>query len=333
MFDRLTPTHVFDTYWRFANERQNVYLRKLSNPNGPWTDDPILQTYRFTNPYRATDRVSQYLIGSVQYDIKRSQSPQEVFFRTILFKIFNKIETWEALEKSLGNISWQSADQSAILNVLNQLKAKQSIYSAAYIMSSPPFGHKFKHENHIAMLWQMMNDGLPGKIAQSQNIEEIYNMILAYPGMGKFLAFQYTIDINYSSITDHGESGYVVAGPGAIDGISKCFIDTGGLSAQDVIYAVTDNQSREFDRLGIDFPGLFGRPLQPIDCQNLFCEISKYSRVAHPEVAGIAGRTRIKQKYTASPDKFPNVFFPPKWEIDTPNFTMEKPSASQFSLL
>src|SRR3546814_2022896 len=68
-------------------------------PNGPWTDDPILRTYRFTNSFRAADRVSQYPIREIQYDSARSPDPAEVIFRTLLFKIFNKVETWELLEK------------------------------------------------------------------------------------------------------------------------------------------------------------------------------------------------------------------------------------------
>ena len=31
-------------------------------PEGPWTEDPILDRYKFCNTYRAADRVSQYLI-------------------------------------------------------------------------------------------------------------------------------------------------------------------------------------------------------------------------------------------------------------------------------
>ncbi len=52
---------VMDTYWRFAHERQQVYFKRLQDPVGPWTDDPIIGRYRFTNAYRASDRVSQYL--------------------------------------------------------------------------------------------------------------------------------------------------------------------------------------------------------------------------------------------------------------------------------
>ena len=36
----------------------------------------------------------------------------------------------------------------------------------------------------------------------------------------------------------------------------------------------------EFERLGMKFQSLWGRSLQLIDCQNVFCEVSKYARVA-----------------------------------------------------
>ena len=80
---------------------------------------------------------------------------------------------------------------------------------------------------------------------------------------------------------------------------------------------VTEYQEYELERHGLSFHNLFGRRLQPIDCQNLFCEISKYARVAHPEIKGKAGRTQIKQKYDCE-DKLPVIkpYFPPMWGIN-----------------
>ena len=78
---------------------------------------------------------------------------------------------------------------------------------------------------------------------------------------------------------------------------------------------MAETQEAHFERLGLNFGGLRGRPLQLIDCQNLFCEVDKYARVAHPEVAGISGRSRIKQKFTAANQPMP-AWFPPKWGIN-----------------
>ncbi len=321
MIRSLPRSEVYDTYWRFAAERQAIYYRRQVDPEGPWTDDPILQRYRFTNAYRVADRVSQYLVREVQYRTDRSPAPAELFFRTMLFKIFNKIETFELLERHLGPISWQATDLREIARVLDHAVASnQKIYSAAYIMPSPAFGHARKHRNHLAMLHRMMDESLPGRLAAARSLEDAYQLLLGYPGLGPFLAFQYAIDLNYSELLNFEEREFVVAGPGALDGLVKCFGTAALERPQAMIHEMAERQDEEFSRLGLTFDGLYGRPLQPIDCQNLFCEISKYTRVAHPTVLGTSGRTRIKQVYKPSslePAKRP--FFPPKWRLEVPD--------------
>ena len=111
------------------------------------------------------------------------------------------------------------------------------------------------------------------------------------------------------------ESEFVVPGPGALDGIRKCFADRGGLGEAEIVKFMADVQDREFDRLGIDFRSLWGRRLQLIDCQNLFCEVDKYARVVHPDIAGLSGRTRIKQKFAAKSSPI-HYWYPPKWGIN-----------------
>ena len=332
MLGMLAPTLVYDSYWYFAAERQAIYYRRLRDPIGPWTEDAILGRYRFTNAFRSADRVSQYLIRDVQYHPDRSAAPAELFFRTLLFKIFNRIETFELIERMIGPVSWQSSSLDLIADILDRAVAgRQPIYSAAYIMPAPAYGHTRKHRNHLAMLAAMMADNLPGRLMGAKSLEEAYRLILAYPGLGRFLAFQYVIDLNYSELLNFDEAEFVVAGPGALDGIAKCFGTKGIEKPEQVIYAMTERQDEEFARLGLRFDGLFGRSLRPIDCQNLFCEISKYARVAHPEVAGASGRTRIKQKYDsrgAAPPSQP--YFPPKWNLDVPwNRSLQAP---QFAL-
>jgi len=312
----MTPTAVFDTYWWFAAERQSIYERRLTDPRGPWTQDRILREWRFTNAFRASDRVSQYLISNVQYAGHRSQAPDEVFFRTMLFKLFNKIETWELIEREIGPVSWQSIDLSKVDQVLHDALARgDRIYSAAYIMPAPKLSRDRKHSNHLALLEMMMQDGLPARINKAGSLRSVYDLIKPFPGLGSFLAFQYAIDLNYSTLLEFDESEFVVAGPGALDGIAKCFVDIGARSAADIIHEMVDRQDREFARLGLIFKGLFGRKLQPIDCQNLFCEISKYARIRHPEVRGVSQRTRIKQTYRKASRVVPAPTFPPRWGL------------------
>jgi thymidylate kinase len=309
------PSQVYDTYWRFAAKRQEVFFRRIRRLPPPWTDDSILCRFKFTNAYRASDRASQYLIRHVIYS--GDQDPGEVFFRTLLFKIFNKIETWKLLKSNFGQLTIESFDLHSFDQVLVAAMArKQAIYSGAYIMpSGGRNGDARKHLNHLKLLRTLLLDGVPQRMTQMRTMREVYETLLSYPMIGQFLAYQYATDVNYSSMTNFDEMEFVVPGPGARDGIRKCFRDLGGFSEADIIKMVADKQELEFERLDIDFQSLWGRPLQLIDCQNLFCEVDKYARYAHPEVEGITGRSRIKQIFRST-DSPIDYWYPPKWGIN-----------------
>ncbi|TMU54819.1 nucleotide kinase domain-containing protein [Flagellimonas algicola] len=306
---------VYDTYWKFATERQNIFFNRI-NEREILTNDKILLDYKFTNAYRASDRVSQYLIKNIIYN--HSQNPEEVVFRILIFKTFNKIETWELLEKRIGRIEYATYNFDLYDRVLTELMdSGTSIYSGAYIMTSGRsfFGYSKKHRNHLSLIDFMIKDNLVEKIISCVNMSDLFKLLKSYPTIGDFLAYQYSIDINYSQICDFDEMDFVQPGPGALDGIIKCFSEFGEYNEADLIKFVTDRQEIEFERLELDFKNLWGRRLQLIDCQNLFCEVDKYSRVAHPEIEGLSGRKRIKQMF--KPKNSPiSYWYPPKWGIN-----------------
>jgi hypothetical protein len=307
---------VFDTYWRFAAARHAIYEARLAGESPPWTVDSVLVRHRFTNCFRAADRVSQILIGQVSY--RAAQEWREVFFQTMLFKLFNRLSTWRLLQEQLGQVRWDEYDRRRYDAVLTKaFLAGQRLYSAAYVMPSPRLGELRKHSNHLLLVEQMMANGAPQKVVEARTMRQAFEILRAFPGLGDFLAFQYLIDLNYSAHLNFSEMDFVVAGPGARDGVRKCFGPAAAGIEAELIRYMADKQEEHFDRLGLTFRGLRGRRLQLIDCQNLFCEVDKYARVAHPDIAGISGRTRIKQMYRV--DWTPlTAWFPPKWGINPP---------------
>lgn len=316
----LSTTAVFDTYWRFAYERQEIFHRRLVGDPQPWTQDEILRVFRFTNVYRASDRVSQYLIRHVIY--KGPQTTDEIFFRVFLFKIFNRIETWERLSEKLEGPTWENFDFERCDRVLSDLMRRgERIYSAAYIMPPPDLGRTRKHSNHLLLLAMMMRDRLPDRLAETRSLREVFELLRGYPSLGDFLAFQFAIDLNYGPFLNFSEMEHVVAGPGARSGIRKAFSDTAGLNDEDVIRAVAEHAAREFEARDLPFRSLWGRALQLIDCQNLFCEVDKYSRVAHPTATGL-GRTRIKRRFNAPKGPL-DQWYPPKWCL-APNIDLSE---------
>ena len=312
----MKKTKVYDTYWYFACERQNIFIRKMIGEKQNLTEDAILREYKFTNAYRASDRVSQYLIKNVIY--KSGYTEEDTIFRILLFKIFNNIQTWEKLEYNFGSLNYKDFDTRKYGMVLNDYYNRgEKLYSGAYIMASgkTAFGHERKFMNHLELIDYMMKDHVTRKVVQCRKLEDIYNILLSYPTIGTFLAYQYTIDINYSELVDFDEMEFVVAGPGAKAGIRKCFSNSGEYSQEYIIRYMCEHQKEEFNRLGLNFITLWGRDLQLVDCQNIFCETDKYSRVKYPNIKDSNGRIRIKQKYRKKENPI-EYFYPPKWGIN-----------------
>jgi hypothetical protein len=99
---------------------------------------------------------------------------------------------------------------------------------------------------------------------------DAFQVLRSYPGLGDFLAYQLIIDINYSTLINFDEMDFVVPGPGAKDGIYKCFGPGSLGSDAKIIRYMSDTQEPHFARLGLNFSDLNGRRLQLVDCQNLF---------------------------------------------------------------
>lgn len=306
---------VIDSYWHLAAERQRILFRRLASEPGPWTEDPILVSYKFCNAYRASDRVSQYLIRDVIYTA-RHYSPEDQLLRIVLFRLFSKPTTWELLCTAHGDVTWEDFSPSDYGTTLDEaFGSGHKLYTAAFILcATRAFGHERKHRNHLALVDHMLGPGrLSSSVARAGSLSDIYEALLQFPLIGSFMAYQLAIDINYSELCDFSETEYAVAGPGARRGIAKCFTDTDGWDDQRIIKWMTECQQEEFARLDIDFLSLYGRPLQAIDVQNLFCELDKYARAAFPDLK--SNRTRIKARF-APAGELPEPFYPPKWNLD-----------------
>jgi hypothetical protein len=307
---------VYDLYWYFAGERQATFEKRVHGVPPPWTRDPILQTYKFCNVFRASDRVSQYLIRHVAYRDDQVD-PNDRLFRITAFRVFSKIETWQELIRCLGRApTLEDLADGGFGAALTRIKEVQGkLYTGAFILcASDAYGQKNKHLNHVELFRHMfLRDNLAQRLLAAKSLKEVYSMLHNYPLMGDFMSYQIAIDLNYSDLINFSENEFTQPGPGALRGIRKAFISLGSLSPTDVIHWMVEHQCEEFQRLGHGFNGLWGRPLHAVDCQGLFCELDKYCRAAVPELR--SARVKIKSKFTPQTDGF-ELYYPPKWGIN-----------------
>ena len=186
---KLNPTVILDTFFVFVSERYKIHCKRLAGvPHAEWTEDPILQQYPFTNVFRTFDRVTQYILQEVIW--KGDQSLREQCFRLMLFRSFNKIETWEFLTETFGPLTWRTFDILAIEQALLDRQQRAPLYNAAYIIPSPKLGASANASNHLRLIQLMMEEDLPSQLRKLEHLKDAHGRIMLFPGMGEFTALQ-----------------------------------------------------------------------------------------------------------------------------------------------
>jgi hypothetical protein len=158
-----------------------------------------------------------------------------------------------------------------------------------------------------------IEENVADELTHAPSLQAVVDIYRRYPLYGNFMSYQTAIDLNYSDLINFSENDFTIPGPGAIRGIRKLFTDLGDYTPAEIVMWMVERQDREFKRLGLKFDGLWGRKLQAIDVQNLFCETDKYCRVRLPELA--SNRTRIKSHFAPSTQPL-KIYLPPKWHIN-----------------
>ncbi len=309
---------AFQYYFYFLEERMKIFWNKYNKEKRPWTIDNILHKHKFTNVYRSCDRVSQYLIRHVIYNQSQKYSEEDTLLRILIFKVFNRIDTWEYILENFGEISIKNFDVDKLTTFLSIRIKNRPIFNSAYLMTGSHNDYKqysSKHERWLRMIdFEFIQNKKIKQVLKSKNLGDIFNLLSQCPFIGDFLAYQYTIDFNYSEAINYDENSFVKAGIGSIRGIKKCFYYDKTIPYESYIIFVKNNLSQLKKKFGCNkFINLFGREPTLIDLQNCFCETDKYLREKMPEL--VVDNTRIKQRYTKKSEDF-ELFFPPKWGIN-----------------
>jgi len=258
-------------YWYWIHERMNVFYKKALWHARPYSQDPIFNQQKFCNAYRFLDRTSQYLLK-----IQAESKPEDWIFRTLLFKLFNKIETWELLEKKFWYLSEAEFDVDKYSLYMEELKSKGVIlFNSAYVMN--PGWAKNKSLRYLQTLREML-DRKQELLAISNSQEKVCKWLETYPAIAWFISFQLSTDLSYlPEFNFLDEQTFVIAWPWAKRWIEKVFNDTWN-SHEELIVWCYRNQINEIIKYCWDNNLLPWYPLQLIDVQNTFCEFDKYTR-------------------------------------------------------
>ncbi len=203
------PTEL--DFFQFVYKRHLIwYKRFMLKQEAPWTDDPVLKTYKIINMYRELDKCTIYIIDQ----LKNSKDRRTILLNIIFYRFFNLMNLYEDLEIK----PFPSLDKSLkkeLITKFNELRKTRPIFNNAYLISSG--GKGIKHEHILNNISRIDLDLLIKSIDVSQTPEESFSHFVKLPMVGPFLACEMWTDLTYFNWFKQKwtDNDFVNIGPGA----------------------------------------------------------------------------------------------------------------------
>lgn len=271
-------------FYNYTKERYNIHMKRQAGEPWPWTDDPVLQTYKFCNIYREDDVGTIWLRENIREPYANHPN---LFFNICIYRQFNRVETAELI----GFIDGEFDPDLLYLTVQKRKLAGYPIYTSAHMVRSAPRGicaDKLTYTVYHVLqpLWHNLKalEPVPGE----DTLETAYHKILQAYGFGHFLAYEVVTDCRHTRYLDSAPDimTWANAGPGAIRGINRLCNEP--VKATHSWRYHLRNMQELLSYSSEYIPHM--PPWEMRDVEHTLCEFDKYERCQQ------GGRTRVKYK-------------------------------------
>lgn len=280
----------------FVRERESIRRKKAAGRRPPWTQDPILNLYKFTNVRREDDRVSQWLIKNVLTEKNIKSFGLEYF---LMFTAFCRFVNWPpTIDAMLKAIAIEKQiDMRQLGNYVDSLmKDSDKVWSGAYMVRGPrpEEARGMGKAEFIAtkVVQRPMKAGMGSIKAaiNSKSMQSANEVISDLFGFGTFMGGQTVCDWSYTSLLRDAGDRYAWApqGPGSKRGLNRLLkrpIDT-VIPPDEWLQYLGEVRHVIISELGPEFEDLDAQ-----SCQSVLCECDKFLRAKLGE-----GRPRSKYK-------------------------------------
>ncbi len=284
----MTEAPNYAPLWEWVSKREAVRVKKDAGEPGPWTDDPILATYRFCNVRREDDRGTVWIRENI-----RNNWPDHPHLWFMLC-IARQINWPDTLYDIIENGAWPDREEFRtwqIADTLNARKARgEKVYTGAYMISAPAKKGACKQhyiaDTVLGALWNR-RDYFPKR---ANSLCAVHSWITQSNGWGQFMAYQAVVDMRFTSILDAAEDAqsWAAAGPGTIRGLNR-------VHGRALDFALPQYQAlKEMRAIYKIATSETGVEMDFSDVPNILCETDKFLRVRNgegkPRALYVAGR-------------------------------------------
>lgn len=293
-------------FWYFVKERQEIWYRRyLEQKPPPWTSDKILREVFFTNVYRELDEGTLYLLENV---IDKGSESDELF-EIMVYRLFNNRDTYDAMKRN-GRVygDWEHWKEIACYLESFQKKTREPVFTKAHMTTGIKWGGFADKISNVCWLFHehwMQKQCTYKDLIEATSLEDLTKRLATCKGFGMFTGYEVATDMGYSKrLQRFSEDDWANPGPGCRKAIDVLMPDRAGLgiSYQQVIRNLRENQREYFEITGNDFRFLEDRELTMRNIEHSLCEYYKYYR----GVTGGKTRRKYHLKKHASGELFQN---------------------------
>ena len=260
-------------FFAFIRERYNIYLRRQEGAPKPWTQDPILQQYRFCNVYRELDTVTIWIRESWREPFA---DDEDLWFAMVVARLLNLPSSMDAVGYP---VPWSAAQFKKILALRKD--RGERIFNGAYLVRADAVDTRRKADyladRVLTPLWQRRDYVRP---REGDTLAAFHARLREFRDMGSFMAAQVVADTKYTGILQQAEDWWTWAapGPGSLRGLNRVMgrsVDQRWPTAQWL--AVLHQLQKAVNTLTAQTKIM--EPFHAQDIQNCNCEFDKYERV------------------------------------------------------
>jgi len=273
-------TQPFYNFLYWINQRHAIYCRKKEGLPWPWTEDKILQKYKFTNVFRELDKTTVWMRENLT-NPNAHQSYPLMIYNCAVFRMFGTMEMCEAIG------GWQDIYNPRHLKRIarERLDNKQKVFTGAYIITNQ--GKKDPKENIVVdeflfAIWdyrQLLSD-----IASRGSLQQMHQNLgkLQGWGGGGFMAYELVSDLRHTPVLRDATdiNTWANAGPGAKRGLNRVF-------GRPLKFASSKHGwNEEMKKLLLKVNAVkhsYVPTLEMREIEHSLCEFDKYERVKNGE--------------------------------------------------
>lgn len=212
--------HLLRNFFYWINERHAIYQRRINGEPGPWTGNPVLRNYKFTNPFRENDRETIWMRANWTGP-NEDQPPEVQIFNCGFFRMFG---TSDFAEAHGYNYDWNPERTMSVAT--GRLMEGKKVFTGAYIVTNQGLKlpkQKVVTEMFLTPLWEARHH--LAEVARNNSLRQLHRAFLDLPGFGSggFMAYEVVTDLNYTPVLRDATDRFTWAnaGPGAKRGLNR----------------------------------------------------------------------------------------------------------------